>query len=370
MNTGINLTFEIDCINFNDTGNFLTVGTFDTPEIDLTISGNQIIKRNILSSQREILTDATFITKYSTESLLNKLKVDIDVNLDGVTTHKDLVLKILDLLSLTYIDTNYSSSLAYQGTKNDAGFIEFENTNALNIILYCLAIDGYVMLINEAGNIFFESKTKAIDITPDFAEVNFESIANRKITGMEIYSCDSVTTEDNKLVTIGDGSFFYVQRFFNDDAVTQATAFGNAIVNGFENNIEVFKFKSAEYYALGSVFNVNNTNLGIVGNFMILGKRIVEQSGSLVYFYTAVKNTQCIQLYLLSDIISKTLTFNNFKTHENVDIGEDLSVIDDTITISGFRTYYDGSIPKIDIYFDKAVKSTYNTQTFKLWWEL
>ncbi|MDD3738107.1 MAG: hypothetical protein PHP31_02280 [Lentimicrobiaceae bacterium] len=149
MDTGINLTFEIDCINFNDTGNFLTVGTFDTSDIDLSISGNQIIKRNILSSQREILTDTTFNTKYSTESLLNKLKIDIDVNLDEVITHKDLVVKILDLLGLSYDITNYASSLAYQGTKNDAGFIEFENTNALNIILYCLAIDGYVMLINE-----------------------------------------------------------------------------------------------------------------------------------------------------------------------------------------------------------------------------
>ena len=266
--------------------------------------------------------------------------------------------------------TNYTTTNNFKGITDEFGtLIEFEKVAAMEMLVYALAIDEYVMFIDYQGTVYFESISKAADITVSgIKDLRYRINKRKTVAGITLYDCDQKTEASAILSTQGDGSTKIVHRLFGTDSDTYAANFATNIYNAFNTGILYIDFETKNYYALGGVFNYTNATYGINDDFMIMSKTSRNVEGAWTYKYTAIKKSQCIQMFLQQSIFDKLISRNNFKITDMVNNDDELSVLREEISVQSTNTYYDSGQTKIDIVFNKDVQSSMTAEDFKLWW--
>jgi hypothetical protein len=370
MNNTINFTYTEDCIAFNDLANFTSTYDYTLSDITLDNGTDNIIDRPIADIKKEILSATGFLSKVNTESVFAKLKIDIDIPVSELTTFKNIVQYIFDQVGISYDFTNYATTNDFKGITDDFGtLIEFEKVAAMEMILYSLAIDGYVMFLDYQGTVFFESNSKAADITVSgIRDLRYRINKRKTIAGITLYDCDQKTEAAAILSTQGDGSTKIVHRLFGTGSGTYADNFASSIYSAFNTGILQVEFETKNYYPLGGVFNYSNATYGINDDFMVMSKTTLNDSGAWMYRYIAIKKSQCIQMYLQQSIFDKLISRNNFKITDMVNNDDPLSVLRDSISIVSTNTDYNAGQSRVVIVFNKDVRSDMTAEDFKLHW--
>lgn len=366
----IDATREVEAIQALDATNFLSP---DYVSINSSVSVASI--DNIIKSyESEILNDSARIFKYTCESVLARLKADIDYQPVSSQTCKDIIEDILLSFGLTYDSTLYTFSYPFQGDRPfGVDFGKFEKYNALNIIYNLLAIDNMVMVLQDDNTLKFIPNNRNNNTTlSSLYNLAKSQDKNNVYSGIVIYNSEQSTSEESKLVEYGNNGKPYVSLFFNKDAAVQAYAFARNLIDNFSVPLEYISFNSNQNLSLGDCFNINLPLVDVVGDYMIEKKQTRIENGTISYFYRAYKKNQMLQFFHNKSFIDSIFRYNNAKVPYNFAISE--SIYDDgtnvtTLNIDSYSVFVNTfGVPSVRIKMNKQVKSSFQETDFRLYW--